>query len=629
MWILFNLITTSLSLVNPGKPSVPVIRKLIQGDTTGIDIVVSYAESTAKIEIPPAPYPVLKKSNKPMIFRDPSVYEKDAFYPERPYKFYYLGRRRGVKYFILEVHPYLYNPVKNKIRYAESIDIRGTEVLKYKKQEDKDTLLIVTPLEFLPSLNYFLFYKRICGFSVEILVTDPSWDINDIKNEISLRNPDYLLIIGDISKIPAFSEMLYIPGNGGDHRLTDLYYACSDSDYIPDIFYGRISVDDVNELSDIIDKILNYDSLNYSWGNKAFFMASDDATWFTLAEMTQNYSMEKVRQNGMIADSHFARRSTPGTPLDEAFSSGISIAAYSGHGSNFSWRGPSFDTSDVNNLPPNFRTPVIFSFACNTGAYGNNNDCFMEHWNLSEKKGSIISFGSSTGSYWDEDDLLQRSIFDVLFDDKRIGALIDTAKLLFASKYSGDSILIKSYYQQYNLLGDPTLKLRYGNYEKTILDIPRIVSLKDTITANIGSEGKVGLFQNHIEEIYDVDNSGSVKLSFSIFYDGAIRIMAKAKDKLSTSKLMYISDKPISDVFHIENNLTVDIFRINFFAIPGKVDASLYDCLGRKIEEKSWKYNTYGKKSELWDIKDIKSGIYFIEVSQGKTWRFTGKIIKL
>lgn len=629
MLILFNLITASLSLLNPGKPSVPIIRKLIRGDTTGIDIVVSYAESTAKIEIQPAPYPVIKNSNEPEIIKDPTVYESDAFYPGSPHSFFYLGKRRGIKYYILEVHPYLYNPVKNKIRYAESIDIRGIEVSKYKKQEDIDTLLIVTPFEFLSSLNYFLFYKRICGFSVETLVTASSWDINDIRNEISLRNPDYLLIIGDISRIPAFSEMLYIPGNGGDHRLTDLYYACSDSDYIPDIFYGRISVDDVNELSDVIDKILNYDSLNYSWRNKAFFMASDDATWYTLAEMTQNYSMEKVRQNGMVADSHFARRSTPGTPLYEAFSSGISIAAYSGHGSKFGWKGPSFDTNDVNNLPPNFRTPVVLSFACNTGAYGNNNDCFMEHWNLSENKGSIISFGSSTGSYWDEDDLLQRSIFDVLFDYKRFGALIDTAKLLFASKYSGDSILIKSYYQQYNLFGDPTLELRYRNYEKTFLDIPRIVSLEDTITASIGSEGKIGLFQNQREEIYDVDNSGNVKLSFNLFEDGIIRIMAKAKDKLFTSKLIYISDEPISDIFQIENNLTVDIFRINFFVIPGKVDASLYDCLGRKIEEKSWIYNNYGEKSEFWDIKDIKSGIYFIEVTQGKTWRFTGKIIKL
>ncbi len=628
MWILFNLITVSLSLLKPGKPSVPVIRKLIQGDTLGINIVVTYSESTTKIEIPPAPYPVLNKSNKPIIFRDPSVYEKDAFYPERPYKFYYLGRRRGVKYFILEVHPYQYNPVKRTARYARSIDIKGLEAKKLKKQQDKDTLLVVTPPEFLSSLDYFLFYKKVSGFTVETLIVESDWEIADIRSRIIGKNPNYLILIGDISKIPAFSELLYIPGTGSDHRLTDLYYACTDSGFIRDMFYGRLSVENTQELSSVISKIINYDTLNLPWRKAAFFMASNDPAWYTLAENTQKYSIEIARQNGMVVDSHFAYRSMPGTPLDEAFSSGRSIAAYSGHGSKFSWQGPLFDTNDVNNLPPNFKTPIIFSFACHTGAYGSN-DCFLEHWNLSKNKGSIISFGSSTGSYWDEDDILQRRIFDVLFTNKKIGAVVDTAKLLFALDYTGDFALIKSYYQQYNLLGDPTLELRYGNYEKTILDIPRIVSLKDTITANIGSEGKVGLFQNQNEEVYDVDNSGSVKLSFSIFYDGAIRIMAKAKDKLSTSKLMYISDKPISDIFHIENNLTLDIFRINFFVIPGKVDASIYDCLGRKIEEKSWIYNNYGEKSEVWDIRDIKSGIYFIEVSQGKAWRFTGKIIKL
>jgi hypothetical protein len=373
MWVLINLFAGLISLMYPGKPSVPVIRRLIQSDTIGIEVSITYAESTAKIEIPPAPYPVRKGSKNGELIKDPSVYENDAFYPERPYLFIYLGMRRGIKYYILEVHPYQYNPIKRKVRYAESIEIKGIEKIKIPKQKDADTLLVVTPSKFLSTLDYFLFYKRVCGFIVETFVVESYWDTTRIREEIIARHPDYLLLVGDISEIPAFPRVLYIPGDGYRHRWTDLYYACRDYDYIPDMYYGRLSVESTQELSDIIDKIINYDSLNASWKSRAFFMASGDIAWHTLTEMTQNYSMEKARLNGMVVDSNFARYiSHPGTPLDEAFSDGRSIAAYSGHGNKYRWGGPSFDITDIQNLPPNLRTPIVFSFACLAGSYEEN-----------------------------------------------------------------------------------------------------------------------------------------------------------------------------------------------------------------------------------------------------------------
>jgi hypothetical protein len=629
MWVLINLFAGLISLMYPGKPSVPVIRRLIQSDTIGIEVSITYAESTAKIEIPPAPYPVRKGSKNGELIKDPSVYENDAFYPERPYLFIYLGMRRGIKYYILEVHPYQYNPIKRKVRYAESIEIKGIEKIKIPKQKDADTLLVVTPSKFLSTLDYFLFYKRVCGFIVETFVVESYWDTTRIREEIIARHPDYLLLVGDISEIPAFPRVLYIPGDGYRHRWTDLYYACRDYDYIPDMYYGRLSVESTQELSDIIDKIINYDSLNASWKSRAFFMASGDIAWHTLTEMTQNYSMEKARLNGMVVDSNFARYiSHPGTPLDEAFSDGRSIAAYSGHGNKYRWGGPSFDITDIQNLPPNLRTPIVFSFACLAGSY-EENDCFMEHWILEEDKGSIISFGSSTFSYWEEDDILQRRLFDVLFEGKEIGAVIDTAKLLFTRDYTGDPVLIESYYQQYNLFGDPTLKVRYGKFGKTLLSIPTISVLDDTITAYIGGSGQIGLFQWDREMILDVGSSGRIKIPLIGFEVGRVKILAQTGSDLVSSKMIHLSLEPLEDIFKVENNLTLEAISVSFFAISGKVDATIYDCSGRKIMDKSWVYSTDGEKSENWNIKDIPPGIYFLQVKQEKFWIFTGKIVKL
>ncbi|MEA1913106.1 MAG: C25 family cysteine peptidase [candidate division WOR-3 bacterium] len=628
MLVFITLLTGLTLLSSPGKPRVPVIRKLIQGDTNFITIRINYAESTTTKEIPPAPYPVRKGSKPKQVRKDMSVYKKDAFYPEKNYSFYYLGKRRKNPYWILEIHPYQYNPVKKKVRYATSAEIKRIQGRKTLKEENRDTLLIVGPKEFLSSLDYFIFYKKVCGFMVETLITQTSWETTRIRNEIISRLPDYLLLVGDISYIPAFQRIPYIPDTGEDPRWTDLYYACTDFDYVPDMFYGRLSVESLSELQNIIQKIINYDTLQADWKRKAFFMASNDIDQHTLVEEAQIYSMKKAREVEMIVDSNFAFYENPGTPLYDAFSNGRTIAAYSGHGVQYKWNGPYFDKSDIQNLPPNFKTPIIFSFACFTGSY-DVNDCFMEEWNLAEEKGSVISFGSSASTYWEEDDILQRRIFDVLFTEKTIGAIIDTSKLLFARDYTGDSIFIKSYYQQYNLLGDPTLRVRYRKDKKTNLDIPMISSINDTITASLEGEGTIGLLQGDVERVIPVDYSGKVRIPLAGFSEGRVEVFARNENNLITQKTIHLSPRPLDEIFRVDKKITRGVFTIHFYAIPGKVKGRLYDVLGRVLDEKVWQCVTDGEEEKDWDIESLPRGIYFLETRQAHLWRFTEKIIKL
>lgn len=84
------------------------------------------------------------------------------------------------------------------------------------------------------------------------------------------------------------------------------------------------------------------------------------------------------------------------------------------------------------------------------------------------------------------------------------------------------------------------------------------------------------------------------------------------------SKMIHLSLEPLKDIFKVENNLTLEAISVSFFAIPGKVDATIYDCSGRKIKDKFWVYS-----------KELLPGIYFLQVKQEKFWIFTGKIVKL
>ncbi|MCK5265700.1 MAG: hypothetical protein KAR03_08840, partial [Candidatus Thorarchaeota archaeon] len=74
--------------------------------------------------------------------------------------------------------------------------------------------------------------------------------------------PSYVLLVGDSDHIlPHYRTVTgHTAVHGFFDTATDLYYGTVDgTDYFPDIFVGRISVDTTGELNTIVDKILNYE----------------------------------------------------------------------------------------------------------------------------------------------------------------------------------------------------------------------------------------------------------------------------------------------------------------------------------------------------------------------------------
>lgn len=133
----------------------------------------------------------------------------------------------------------------------------------------------------------------------------------------------------------------------------------------------------------------------------------------------------------------------------------------------------------------------------------------------------------------------------------------------------------------------------------------------------------------NIEIILDINTSGSIDIPLSGFNEGSVKVLAQKGNNLIASKMIHLSLEPLEDIFKVENNLTLGAISVSFFAIPGKVDATIYDCSGRKIKDKFWVYSKDGEKSENWYIKELLPGIYFLQVKQEKFWIFTGKIVKL
>ncbi|MCK4352609.1 T9SS type A sorting domain-containing protein [candidate division WOR-3 bacterium] len=485
-----------------GSPNLPVIRKLIkipEAEKVELEIaVIKERELLLSHPMFPVQLPVPKiQGARPEFTINREFYKQDKFMPQEWAKITGVGYIRGHRVAIIEIYPVRYNPFKNKVIYSKEIqlninishpdvfktgqiqnryysppfeELASNIIMNYKDAGDKPPhysigYLIICGDDWYDNVLNFAEWKSQQGFDTTIIRTSEIPGGMSVENLIAYIEdayynwpipPTYVLFVGDVNTIPAPPGTTSIDAHPS---ATDLYYTLiSGGDYFPDIGIGRLSVEDTTQANAVIEKIINfeYNQESEAWRNRAYFMASDDAGNHGIAEGTHNYCMQVAREYGMICDSLYAYDAYGGTPITTAINSGRLMAVYSGHGGIGGWGGPSFSQSNVTALSNLEMYPLVLSHACFTGTYSSN--CFGETWLRAEDKGASAFWGASCYTYWDEDDTLQRAMFNALFYDSLtwLSGMMDYAKYkVWEAGFWG----WKYYYEVYNLLGDPSMRL--------------------------------------------------------------------------------------------------------------------------------------------------------------------------
>jgi hypothetical protein len=153
----------------------------------------------------------------------------------------------------------------------------------------------------------------------------------------------------------------------------------------------------------------------------------------------------------------------------------------------------------------------VYSFACVTGTY-TLNECFTETWIRAEDKGAVGIWGSSVNSYWTEDDVLEKRLFDSIFDEgddvePRLGPVWnDTLMRYLAQMGSGSTT--RRYFEMYNLMGDPAL-LYFGTEEPP-------TGLQVTPFSGLESEGQEGGPFTPDSIVYTLENLNETSLDYSV-----------------------------------------------------------------------------------------------------------------
>lgn len=378
------------------------------------------------------------------------AYEKSSYENHSNVKVEEIGFMRGYRLALVSYTPVEYNPLENQMKVYEQVrveigfeeaDHNQTEYLKashyspmfetvlaqnilnYTPPVNRDALtrmpvkyVIISDPMFQAQLQPFIEWKTMQGFHViEKYKGDPQ--VGSTKESIKAYlqglwdaateadpAPTYLLIVGDHTQIPAWT------GNTGSDHITDLTYVrLNGTDFLPEMYYGRFSANNTNELQPQIDKTLYYEKYEITdptYLGKAVLIAGVDPTFGPKHANAQiNYASTEYfnAEHGITPFIHLY----PGSGSQDAaiiseVSQGVGYANYTAHGDWDGWSDPSFNNSNVTSLQNNGKYAFMVGNCCLTNKF-QQTSCFGETLLRAVNKGAIGYIGGTNVSYWDED----------------------------------------------------------------------------------------------------------------------------------------------------------------------------------------------------------------------------------
>ena len=353
----------------------------------------------------------------------------------------------------------------------------------------------------------------------------------------SWTNPSlsYVVLVGDVADVATHNGV----GGSGGGQATDLYYAAITPDpytsdwSAPDLIVSRISVNNTTELERYIDRAVKYTTANFTdkaWMKKLSFPASSDN--YSITEGTHNY----------VINTHTASRGYTGTfPTNPtaggdkcyvqtysltaaqeaaAFNNGRVVINDSGHGAETYWADPSFTSTNLASVTHADAMPFVISNACVTGTYDyGSGDCWGEIW-LAHSSGAILFWGASNNSYWTEDDILEKRMWDGIFacGITTLGDITHNAKMQTLA-YFGANATMYYYFEMYNMLGDATIDLYTDAYYTLHATYPAEIMLgMNSVTFNVTdakgvvANALVSLRGINVQQVGYTDASGNVTL---------------------------------------------------------------------------------------------------------------------
>jgi hypothetical protein len=511
------------------------------------------------------------------------------------------GTMRGIRIGSLVINPVSYNPASNTLRvfndieveinfvgadraetermlvstYSPYFDIVYKQMFNYRQILDVYTdhpdlmaypvhMIVITPESYITALQPWLNWKIQKGFDVNVVTTaQAGGNYNAIQSYVqNLYNtgvnqgatPTFLVLVGDTGQIPGKTS-----GNA-TNKVTDLYYGSVDGDYFPDMFYSRMSAENTNQVTAIVNKILQYEQYTMpdpSYLNNVTLIAGWDSYWTNyVGKPTIQYAMQYYYNTAHGFTNVYNWLGQPYSGCYASLSSGTGFVNYTAHGSETSWADPQFTSSQVNALTNTNKYFLAMGNCCLSGNYGYSQPCFGEAMLRGENKAAYSYIGSCPNTYWYEDyyfgvgatstfgqmpniNNTATGVYDGIWMDdtyNTVSSIVFLGNLAVCYAHAGNYQTSSSptyYWQAYHVIGDGSIMpYRVNPTPNTVSHASSIPSgaTSFTVSAEVGSY--VGISQNNVlKGAALVPASGSVNVPVSGIGSGQVHIVVTKPQK--------------------------------------------------------------------------------------------------
>lgn len=347
----------------------------------------------------------------------------------------------------------------------------------------------------------------------------------------------YVVLVGDASSnyysqddlVPTiFYETVKYGASESDYQ----YALLEGDDYVPEVIVSRIPASTVYELRNYLDKLEHYyQEPPGDWMNRTLFLSGYDGTkeYLTNKPVFRTQSLRLINhrlpralfaeQINSIKDAQRDPDPHFGNARDviDYFDQGLSFVNFVGHGGGAIWADAGLmGIEEADQLNNGYKLPFIASLTCFTGSFAN-----VGRYSLGEKlildsqKGAIEFLGSSGVGWIYNDYAIEWGLFDYLWNpDLTMGQAVYLMKIYYLANpfyfteegrfYTmGFASLSRSQVSQYNLFGDPTLRIVQPQTTLNVTVDQNSVLPQDEVHIHIGnipSASKVNI------EITDEEN---------------------------------------------------------------------------------------------------------------------------
>jgi hypothetical protein len=629
-----------------GKPELPVVSFYV-AVPQGAEVHCSYTASdiqklTENQLLYPAqpPLPETEGYIDPSFTLNESFYSSHEYYPASVVEVSPIMVLRGCNIVLVSLFPFAYNPAMKTLQIMNNIQVSlsfqggtgefiaekyrsiyfqpilnafllnsnsieqatvhspPTQRMRLNESERADLLIVVyDPLydAILPLAEW----RRSTGLEIKIVNwSDIGTTAADLRSYVSNAYdtwelpPSFLLIVGDADQIPV--NYLYIDPYSGIYTGTDLWYsAVAGSDYLPELNVGRISVENPDELTTVVNKILSYSTSPYmeeNWFNNILLAAYQESGRYFI--WCSNTVYDYLTPLGYNCIRQYQGSNPPGSTqgVIDAINSGVIIANHRDHGASQNdgysytgWSYPQFSTANIlDNIHNGEKYPVMFSLNCESGWFDGETDPYSGNYESigeiglrAAGKGFVGVIASTRVSYSGYNDELCRGLFDGMFpgfdpdypnggssnpydtEVHLLSQVMNYGKFWMYDKYiipggcspypwNPDPDTSRVEFEEFNVMGDPTMDI-WTAYPQTltVTHPDRVSPGPSTITVTVTSNGTpipralIGLTQP--DGMYAkgiTDDTGTAEIEISPQNTNPITIVVTAHNYLYYSDII-------------------------------------------------------------------------------------------